>query len=368
MRACYLQFVLIFLCGCATVTTSIPETKTDRSICSSTSACSKVFSSKAVIAPDIEFESSDFILKTANRNPKAAALDLNENGAYGEKNKTFDKDHQSAWFIDNQKPGADSIIAGIYKNDIESIRRGLKIISWGFAQQKPDGSYSSGDAYHTVSYFLAIASRAILHLENSKYDKQFANELKDLKTSVAKTADWLTRKEIEEPGIKSDAPYTHRFYMNATAIGLSGILLNRSDLIVHSQEVIQLGLIKQNSDGSNPEKQGTDTSYHALGLFFAAQYYSVISAGPLRDRIKVMGDRGATWLASKVLSSGDLDSSSNTRTGPNGEKRYGTEAKTVTYFMIYKALAYWGQILDRSDLKNAAEKVFEFNSSLKARP
>jgi hypothetical protein len=317
------------------------------------------------ISADIKFESSAFVLETANRNPSASAIDLNINGAYGEKNKSYDSLKKGEWFIDYQKVGMDAIIAGIYKNNQEAIQRGLKILKWGFDQEQPDGSYTTNDSYHTVAYFLATASRAVLHLENSSYKSSYMKEIAALKISIDRTVTWLTNKEIEEVGLKKDAPYTHRYYMNAVAIGFSGILLNRKDLIHRSQDLINQGLQKQNKDGANPEKEGTDTSYHSLGLFFAAQYYSVVADAEMRKKLVVMGTNGSNWLASKILPNGDVDSSLNTRTGNNGERRHGTELKTVTYFMIYKSLAYWGQVLENPELILKAKKVFEFNKSMK---
>lgn len=317
------------------------------------------------IQADVQFESSHFMLKTANRNPGATAIDLNGNGAYGSQNILYDKTKSGDWFIDYQKVGMDAVIAGIYKSDTSAIERGLKIIKWGFDQRKPDGSYTSNDAYHTVSYFLATSVRALLHLENSKFKTQFSKQINALKPAVLQTADWLTKSTIELPGLEKDAPYTHRFYMNGVAIGFAGALLSRKDLINHSVDLVRKGLVAQNKDGSNPEKGGTDTSYQALGLYLAAQYFSVIADPTLRKDMSAMGDKGASWIASKILQNGDVDSSSNTRTGESGERRHGTELKTVTYFMIYKALAYWSQILQRSDLESKATLVFEFDRKRK---
>lgn len=314
---------------------------------------------------DITFESSSFMLKSAHRNSKATALDLNQNGAYGNKNITYDTIKSGPWFIDNQKTGMDAVITGIYKKDEDAIRRGLKILKWGFDQQKQDGSYTSNDTYHAVSYFLASASRAVLHLKKSEYNSRFEDEIDYLTSRIEKSINWLVQNKIEKPGLNIDLSYIHRYYMNSTAVGFSGILLNRNDLILHSQHFIKIALAKQNQDGSNPEKGGTDTSYHALGLYFAAQYFTAVADAALKEKLVQMGEKGSNWLKSKVLPNGDIDSSENTRTGTTGEKRYGTETKSVTYFMIYKSLAYWGYILNRSDLTETAENVFEYSKTLK---
>lgn len=298
-------------------------------------------------------------------NPSGAALDLNSNGAYGDKNKDYDGTKNGPWFIDYQKVGADAVIAGIYKNDVTTIERGMKIISWGLAQQKIDGSYSSEDPYHNSLLFLEAASRSVLHLANSKYKDKFRKDIDSSKKKIEKSIEWLIKPEIESPGLKKDNLYTHRYYINAAAIGISGILLNRKDFIEHSKKLINLGLAKQNKDGSNPEKGGTDTSYHSLGLLMAARYYSIVADEGLQKLIQAMGEKGSHWLLGKVTESGDLDSSANTRTGPKGEKRHGTDLKPITYFTIYKALAYWRQITGEKDLSVKAEKVFNFDRGQK---
>ena len=317
------------------------------------------------IDADRKFETSEFILKSANRNPSSAALDSNTNGAYGDKNKQYDATQKGPWFVDYQKAGADAIIAGLYKDDIAAIERGLKIIGWGLSQQQPDGSFSSEDSYHNGLLFLESASRAFLHLEGSKYKPKFLREIENAKVKIEKSVKWLIKPEIEGPGLKKDDPYTHRYYINAAAIGISGVLLKNAAFIEHSQKLVNLGLVKQIKHGSNPERGGTDTSYQSLGLLMAARYYSIVGNDELRKSLKSMGENGSSWLSGKVLENGDVDFAANTRTGANGEKRHGTELKTVTYFSIYKALAYWGQILGHKDLNLKAERVFKFDRERK---
>lgn len=314
---------------------------------------------------DVKFESSEFILKSANRNPGGSSLDLNANGAYGDKNKEYDSTKKGSWFIDYQKAGADPIIAGIYRDDEAAIERGLKIIDWGLSQQQADGSFSSEDSYHNSLLFLESASRALLHLENSKYKPKFAGKIEPAKIKIQKAIAWLIKPGVETLGLKKDDLYTHRYYINASAIGISGVLLKNKEFIEHSKKLVRTGISKQSKNGSNPEKEGTDTSYHSLGLLMAARYYSIVADDELRKPLKTMGELGSRWLSGKVLESGDVDSSENTRTGPKGERRHGTELKAVTYFSIYKALAYWGQILGSKDLNLNGEKVFKFDRERK---
>jgi hypothetical protein len=213
--------------------------------------------------------------------------------------------------------------------------------------------------------FLEAASRSVLHLANSKYKEKFTNDIESSKKKIEKSIEWLLKPEVETPGLRKDDVYTHRYYINASAIGISGVLLNRNDFIEHSIKLINIGVSKQNKDGSNPEKGGTDTSYHSLGLLMAARYYSIVADENLRKLLQLMGEKGSRWLAAKVTENGDIDSSANTRTGLKGEKRHGTDLKPITYFTIYKALAYWGQIKGEKDFSLKAEKVFKFDREKK---
>ncbi|MCM2322491.1 MAG: hypothetical protein NDJ90_04435 [Oligoflexia bacterium] len=257
-------------------------------------------------------------------------MNSNSRGAYGEKNQEYDTAKKGPWFIDYQKVGADAVVAGIYKEDTAAIDRGLKIIGWGLAQQQQDGSFSSEDPYHNGLLFLESVSRALLHLESSQYQPRFAKEIESAKARLRLSIEWLIKPEIEAPGLTKDEPYTHRYFVNASAIGIAGVLLKRADFIEHSKNLLRTGIARQCEDGSNPEKGGTDTSYHALGLLMAARYYSIVADEELRKPLKKMGELGSQWLAEKVLENGAINSEKNTRTGSKGEMRHGTELKTVT--------------------------------------
>lgn len=70
----------------------------------------------------------------------------------------------------------------------------------------------------------------------------------------------------------------------------------------------------------NPEKGGTDTSYHAVGLLFAATYYTLLADEPLRAAMRPMADRGLAWLMVRVRPDGTVDQTGNTRIGFDQER------------------------------------------------
>lgn len=317
------------------------------------------------IAGDLEFESSSFIKHSANRNSRAVALDLSETGAYGALNRAWEKSKSGNWYIEDQRVGADAIIMGIVQKDTDAIDRGLKIFQWGFQQQQTDGSFNHRANFHSTAFFVEAVARSILMLEISEYKQKYKGTTDLFKPKLLLSAKWMADPKNEKPGIELDAPYTHRYYLNACALGLAGVLMSDASLITKADAYVTTAISKQDSSGFNPEKGGSDTGYHALGLIFSARYRTVVASENLRSQIKTMGDKATKWLVSKVMPDGNIDESSNTRTGDSGENGYDGKKKTTPFFNIFKGISYWGQTLPNEDYNKAAEKVFKFYLSTK---
>lgn len=310
---------------------------------------------------DLYFEGNAFSKKTTNRNSNVGN-DCSDSGAC-RVNKDWEISKKGDWFIEEQRWGAEAIVAGVVNSNIAAIERGLKILEWGFKKQSADGSFVQRDAFHSAMFFIEAVARAILYIENSKYKAQYASRLADIKAKLLSAVKWAIKPEIETPGIKKDEPYVHRFYLNAAAFGLTGSVFNDATMLKKAESYIQAAILLQDKTGANPEKGGSDTGYHAIGLVYAARCYSVFANEKLRINLKEMGKRGSEWLLSKVQTDGSVDSSANTRTGDNGEIGRDKTTKTIPYFSILRALAYWGAILETPSLVSAAEKVYNFQKS-----
>ncbi|MGI4732286.1 MAG: hypothetical protein ACRYFW_11125 [Janthinobacterium lividum] len=167
------------------------------------------------------------------------------------------------------------------------------------------------------------------------------------------SARWMIAPGNAAPGQVHDAPYTHRFYLDADALGETGLLVGDGALVAASRDYVRRGIARQDPSGFNPEKGGWDTSYHAVGLLFAATYYTLVADDDLRARMRPMADRGLTRLSSRIRPDGTVDQSGNTRTGFGQERGPQGNLKTMSYGSAYRAFYYWGMI-ERDPAKAAA--------------
>lgn len=292
---------------------------------------------------DYQYVSSSPVKNTFYRTPQHMAIvgkDRDANGAWEPVNSRYDSIKTGNWFIEEQRNAADAIIAGIVSSDTATINRGLQAYDWGFAQQLPDGSYNCGDTFHSTSFFVEAVAHSCLLLEQSPYSAVFAAHSKKLKQQVLKSANWMIRPDIFQPGIKKNIPYTHRRYLVACALGETGVLCHDTTLIRMSNKLIDDGLGLQDASGYNPEKGGYDCSYHAVGLSFAHRYYDWVADDAYRQKIIRMYGKGMSWLLTRINPEGTLNPEGNTRTGLDQEKSRAGKFKILDYGDVVKDI-FW---------------------------
>jgi hypothetical protein len=312
----------------------------------------------ASVADDLRFETSDFMKNTAYRRPDHLAADIDPSGAEAKVNIEWDRRHTGRWYIEEQRYGADAVAGGIAKDDTTSIDRGLKILRWGFEQQQSDGSFNCPDAFHSTSFFVEAAAHACLLLNASQFAPRYAEDVSWITPRLLKAALWMIEPSVEARGRESNLPYTHRRYLVAAALGETGILTTNRSLVDHSALYILEGIGLQDSSGFNPEKGGYDSSYHAVGLVYAQRYYDIVADQELKGRIFVMLQKGEGWLASRVLPTGLIDLTGNTRTGQGQEKGRNGTVKTVNYGSTYRSFYRWSLISSDDAFARLADSVF----------
>jgi hypothetical protein len=307
---------------------------------------------------DLRFEASTFMKDTAYRRPDHIAADIDPSGAEAPVNIEWDRSHTGKWFIEEQRYGGDAIGGGIAKGDPSTIDRGLKILRWGFEQQQPDGSFTCPDAFHSTSFFVEAAAHACLLLNASPFASQYAQDVNWITPRLLKSALWMTVPAVETQGRRSNAPYTHRRYLVAAALGETGILTNNPFLVDHSKAYITDGISLQDPSGFNPEKGGYDCSYHAVGLVYAERYYDIVADGEPKSQLYDMLKKGNAWLATRVFPDGTIDPSGDTRTGEGQEKSRNGVVKNINYGWTYRSFYRWSLISGDPAFARLAELVF----------
>lgn len=310
-------------------------------------------------ADDLRFETSMFMKNTIYRRPEHIAADSAPSGAESSINIQWDRTHTGQWYIEQQRYGSDAVCAGVAKQEAAAIERGVSILRWGFEQQQPDGSFDCPDTFHSTSFFLEAAAHACLLLKASQYADQYAPTIEWMKPRILKTALWMTEPAVEEKGKRSNAPYAHRRYLVAAALGEAGVLCDSPSLIAKSKVYISEGIAMLDPSGFNPEKGGYDSSYDAVGLFYAERYYDLVADTETRDQLHKMLEKGYAWLRTRILPDGTINPAGNTRIGAAQERNRTGAVKTMNYGYTYKGFYRWYLISSDSSYEQLAEKVFK---------
>jgi hypothetical protein len=155
----------------------------------------------------------------------------------------------------------------------------------------------------------------------------------------------------------SELPYCHRRYLDACALGEAGVLCGDRELVAESQVLVRNGIAFQRPDGVNPERNGYDTSYHAIGLMYACRYYQIVADAKLRQEMKPMLEKGISWLYHRIQSDGSIDMSGNSRTGPGKELTRSGKPKEQEYPSTVAALLEWGRLSGNKQYQDAAARV-----------
>lgn len=304
---------------------------------------------QAGAAGDLAFETSPFLRRMAYAKPDRASKDLAADGAYGAVDRAWDRDHRGKWYIEEQRYGFDAVAAGLAYQRQDLLDRAEKIYDWGFEQEGPDGGFPCGDAYHSASFFIEAVAHSALLIQASPMGPANQAWIAAMEPKLRLAVRWMMDPANEASGRRRDAPYTHRNYLDAAALGESGVLLGDAAMVARSKEFLGQGIARQDPSGFNPEKGGWDTSYHCVGLLFALGYYSLVADDATKAELNPMIVNGLGWLKSRMRPDGTVDQSGNTRSGPGGEKGRNGKPKTMSYGSAWRAAYYWAMISrDRS--------------------
>jgi hypothetical protein len=292
---------------------------------------------------DFDLESNHLISDTLYRNPSALMKTISPTGANGI-NREWELHQSPKWFIEAQKGGENLIIGGLIRNDPQAIEAGFKMFNWGFARQADDGSFAgTTGSFHSTSFFVQSVAHSLLVLEQSPQAGKYAAQIARYKPLVHRAAQWMIQPQIWNKGIQRNLPYTHRCYLVATALGLTGKLTGDQELVRYSQRSIEEGLSMQRPDGANPEKGGYDSSYHMVGLVYAQRWAMYFPKNSLTPKVVAMINRGLDWAETKVLPTGELSTLGNTRTAGQETGTLG-RVKSVDHKMAFRGFAYWGLV------------------------
>jgi hypothetical protein len=286
--------------------------------------------------------------------PGRLASRIASDGSVGE-NAEWEEKRATGWFIEQQRYGADLIQAGLVRKNEPLIRQGWKILDWGFARQGPDGGFpGTGDPFHSTSFFVEATARALL-LTRQAGAADAAEITANYLPKVEAAARWLNRPENRETGLPRNRPYTHRRWIMAAALGMTGELTGDRRWKRLAAEFATDGLSLQTAGGINPEIGGGDINYQALGILMALRYATVADDPALEEKVKAMVVKGLEWELPRIDAKGQVSIEGSTRVGH--ERGRSGEVKTVDSKTIVQALSMGAKLTGQSVFQDASIRV-----------
>jgi len=293
-------------------------------------------------------------------------------------NQQWEIGNSTAWFIEFQRFGCNDVTAAIYANRTGLLLNGENIFNWGFSKQTVNGGFNNcsnctpprrgtGDGFHSTSMFVEAVARCLVLMRQSPNFDTYQLYFNQTVPKLIRAVSWLLKPSVLSKGIEGDKPYTHRRYILAAALAQTALLTENLSLQqqFYSQAAAfaQNGLARQDPSGFNPEKDGYDSSYNALGLFQACNYLVVCPNSTLQQHVANMLSKSFTWQLTRMNSNGSANLTGNTRvTGDNttDEKGRGGEYKHYDYGSTIYALEMGSVLLQNSTLHNEAQLISKY--------
>ncbi|MEE3715563.1 hypothetical protein V2H45_02255 [Tumidithrix elongata RA019] len=315
---------------------------------------------QTVTKTDFQNESTPFMASTLYRNPTTLFQPVAPSGAKGV-NIKWENGQSQIWYIEEQKYGEELIIAGIINNNPTIIETGFKMFDWGFARQASDGSFpGTSDDFHSTSFFVQAVARSMLFIQQSPVSSKYSAQVAKYKPLVLRAARWMITPDIWTIGIKRNLPYTHRRYLVAAALGLTGKLTGDQELITYARTSLNDGISLQLSDGVNPEKGGYDSSYQMVGLVYAQRWVSYFPSDSITPKVITMINKGLNWEKGRILATGEISDVGNTRTGPGLDVNRTGNFKPVDNRFVVRGFAYWASATGNNTWQSIASRIASF--------
>lgn len=270
--------------------------------------------------------------------------------------------HRAAsFYIEEQRHGEEAVLAGLAHHRPAIWRAGLREIDWGFAREASDGSFpGTGDPFHSTSFFVEGVAHLMLVLRGANADgialpRGLRAHLDAHLAQLRAAARWMARPVVWTAGLASDAPYAHRRFLVAAAVGLTGVLTGDRTLRARAHQALAEGIADQRRDGVEPELGGSDSSYQARGLVYAEQFLAWLPHDSLAVRLRRTIGLGLAWERARILPSGEVSTAGNTRA--NGVMVDHNGPKRAVYPMVARALAWWALAGGPSSYLRVAARV-----------
>lgn len=274
-----------------------------------------------------------------------------------------------------QEPMTRSIVKGLLDRDPSRIDMGIRAMEYAFTYQNLDGSFPivvppqfpgtkayPQDYADAVSFLFSELGRSMLLLDDNAWFQTAAEtaalrpRVAALRPAIELALDWLLTQQGLMMLADWDLP-NHLAY-NADGLYFVGQLLDRADAIDAGHAFVDPVLANQWGNGVLPENGGYDSSYQSVTLYRLLLLFLRVDPadGEFRQALWTAIDRGIAWELTRILPTGEVDTTGNSRVHPGGDKILGVE-KNVAYVNTVMALTFYGILARRPSIVTTANRV-----------
>lgn len=256
----------------------------------------------------------------------------------------------------------------------EALNKFIKAVEYSYNYQKPAGDFelvipenladqgqpAEGDLSSGIAFFTATLGHSLMQLEQSTW---FQNRTPDLlserlallRPKIEKGLLYLlSQKEILKI-YDQNAP--NRLLFDALAYYSLGTYLNNEEAKSVGIDFIELALAKQDELGYLIEGDGFDSSYNGVSLRLGIILLGIVDpTDAIYTKLQQAIICCASWQASRILPTGEINTEGNTRVYPGGEDFLGEE-KQVAWIDTLLSFYFMSYLTGQSTYLNLAERI-----------
>lgn len=265
-----------------------------------------------------------------------------------------------------QRGSCRAVITAVVAGDLAAADNAWRGIDVAFSHQRADGGFESkpqangkiSSAFdanvETAYFFLQELGRALLVIRESPHAAHFKDRIAALTPKIRLAAAYINSGY--DTIIPKVGHSVNRVIIAAKAFGTCGVFLGDEQLIAQSKKLIAHAITLRDKEGVFIENGGRDSSYNVVSILFG----SVLALHVPLPEFEAVLPAAVAWQITRVLPSGEVDVTGNTRTGVGKEPDAWGKAKTVNYKEVVLALTIYGLVHQDKAALAAAERVFGY--------
>lgn len=266
-----------------------------------------------------------------------------------------------------QRGSCRAVIAAVVAGDLAAADDAWQGIDVTFEHQRKDGGFtaeirpnggsakSHGAAVETAFFFLQELGRAILVIRESPHEAHFHARIVALEPKLRRACDFISAGY--DTIIPKSGHTVNRTIIAAKAFGTCGLVLHDETLVATSRKLIAHALTRRDKDGVFIEKDGRDSSYNVVSIYFG----QVLAVHVPLPEFEAALPAAVAWELTRIKETGEVDVTGNTRTGVGKEMGYTGQPKKVNYNEVTLALTFYGLVHQDPAALAAADRVFAYS-------